>query len=83
MAAFIIHEPDKAWAQSQNVTHYGGAVAAPGATRMLERSLAYLQVPPSPPLPLPPPDVQKVLYQFSRKAYDAPKLPAQTAAARD
>jgi cell division protein FtsI/penicillin-binding protein 2 len=82
VAAFIVHEPDKQWAQSQNLSHYGGAVAAPGATRMLERCLAYLQVPPSPPLPLPPENVQKVLYQFSKKAYEQ-KQPPQTAAARD
>ena len=44
VVAFIIHEPDK------SIGHYGGAVSAPGAKRLIERSLAYLQVPPSPRL---------------------------------
>ena len=44
-----IHEPDKA------LGHYGGVVSAPAAGRVLERALAYLQVPASPDLPLPPP----------------------------
>lgn len=68
VAAFIIHEPDK------TVAHYGGTVSAPGAMRMMERSLAYLQVPPSPPLPLPPPSVAKVLHNYKPEAYK-PKKP--------
>jgi cell division protein FtsI (penicillin-binding protein 3) len=63
VAAFIIHEPDK------SLAHYGGAVAAPGAVKMLERTLAYLQVPPSPELVPPPPSIAKVLYAFDPKVY--------------
>lgn len=71
VVAFIIHEPDK------SVAHYGGAVAAPGAGNILERSLAYLQVPASPKLELPPPAVQMVLHNFSPKLYDKPKPKAR------
>jgi cell division protein FtsI (penicillin-binding protein 3) len=73
VAAFIIHEPDKQWATQNNLSHYGGAVAAPGATRMLERCLAYLQVPPSPELQPPPPGIASVLYGFDPKVYKAKK----------
>jgi cell division protein FtsI (penicillin-binding protein 3) len=62
--AFIIHEPDK------SKGHYGGNVAGPGASRVLQRSLEYLQVPPSPDVPLPPADVIPVLHAFNPKAYD-------------
>ncbi len=61
--AFIIHEPDRTKA------HYGGWVAAPGASRVLQRSLAYLQVPASPDLPLPPPEVANVLTSYNPKQY--------------
>ena len=71
--AFVVHEPDKAKA------HYGGWVAAPGASRVLTRSLAYLQVPPSPDLPLPPPDVAAELAVYTPNCYsrdpkDQPKV---------
>jgi len=62
--AFIIHEPNRALA------HYGGWVAAPGASRALQRTLAYLQVPPSPDLPLPPPEIANVLERYNPKLYD-------------
>jgi cell division protein FtsI (penicillin-binding protein 3) len=63
IVAFIVHDPDRA------IAHYGGAVSAPGARNILERSLAYLQVPPSPELPLPSPQVQQVLYEFNPALY--------------
>ena len=69
VVAFIIHEPDKKWATEHHLSHYGGAVAAPGAMRMMERSLAYLGVPPSPELPPPPPEVAKKLDHFDPKVY--------------
>lgn len=62
VVAFVVHKPHAD-------THYGGAVAAPGATKMLERCMAYLQVPASPDLPLPPENVVKVLYEFKPQAY--------------
>jgi cell division protein FtsI (penicillin-binding protein 3) len=68
--AFVVHEPDKEKALSENKSYYGGAVAAPGASKALERSLAYLQVPASPDLPLPPQNIQNVLYDFSPKVYE-------------
>lgn len=63
VVTMIIHEPDKALA------HYGGTVAAPGAARLLERSLAYLQAPASPDLSLPPQQVADVLFNYNAKLY--------------
>jgi len=68
--AFVVHEPNKQKAVSEGLSYYGGAVAAPGAARSLERSLAYLQIPASPDLPLPPPNIANVLYDFSPKLYE-------------
>jgi cell division protein FtsI/penicillin-binding protein 2 len=61
--AMIIHEPDKSKA------HFGGTVSAPAASHALERILAYLQVPASPDLPIPPPNISNVLYNFDPKLY--------------
>jgi cell division protein FtsI/penicillin-binding protein 2 len=68
--AFVVHDPTKA--------HYGGAVAGPGASQVLQRSLAYLQVPPSPDLPMPPDNVIRVLNHFDPKTQYSrePKLVA-------
>src|SRR5687768_6962040 len=63
IVALIIHEPDK------SVAHYGGTVSAPAAGRILERSLAYLQVPKSPDLQPPPPEVANVLWNYNAKVY--------------
>jgi cell division protein FtsI (penicillin-binding protein 3) len=60
--AFIVHDPNKE-------THYGGAVAGPGASQVLQRALAYMQVPPSPDLPMPPENVIPVLNHFNPKEY--------------
>ena len=70
--AFIIHEPDPA------IAHFGGTVSAPGAAQMMERTLTYLQVPPSPDLDLPPAAVQPLLVNFDQKAYRR-HLPIETA----
>jgi cell division protein FtsI/penicillin-binding protein 2 len=72
--AFIIHDPNKE-------AHYGGAVAGPGASRVLQRTLAYLQVPRSPDLPLPPESVMPVLTHFDPKVYD--RTPKKTLASAD
>jgi cell division protein FtsI/penicillin-binding protein 2 len=61
--AFIVHEPDR------EKGHYGGVVSAPGAMHVLERSLSYLQVPASPDLPLPPPNIANVLYAYDASLY--------------
>ena len=71
--AFIIHEPDK------SIAHYGGSVSAPGAKRLIERALTYLQVQPSPDLPLPPAHIASRLHNFDAKAYK--RKPAQPPAA--
>ena len=59
----VIHEPDK------SLGHYGGDVSAPAAARILERSLAYLEVPSSPDLPPPPPEIASVLWNYNAKLY--------------
>ena len=70
--AFIVHEPDKALA------HYGGTVSAPGASRLVERALTYLQVPPSPELNPPAPDIAAVLTGYSPNVYKTPTASAST-----
>lgn len=74
--AFHLHDTDK------SKGHYGGLVSAPGAGRALERICAYLQVPASPPLPLPPPHVADVLYAFDPKVYE-PRRNRSIASVRD
>jgi cell division protein FtsI (penicillin-binding protein 3) len=61
--AMVIHEPDKSRA------HYGGTVSAPAACTALERIMAYQQVPASPNLPVPPPQIANVLYNFDPRLY--------------
>jgi cell division protein FtsI/penicillin-binding protein 2 len=63
IVSFIVHEPDR------QKGHYGGVVSAPGAMHVLERSLAYLQVPASPDLPVPPPNIANVLYAYDANLY--------------
>jgi len=63
VVAFLIHEPDR------SIAHYGGAVAAPGACRLIDRALTYMDVPSSPDLPLPPDQVQRVLWEYNSKEY--------------
>jgi cell division protein FtsI (penicillin-binding protein 3) len=67
--AFILHEPDR------QKGHYGGLVSAPSASQVLERTLAYLQVPASPVLPSPPARIANVLYAFDPKAYSRRQAP--------
>ncbi|MGA2498120.1 MAG: penicillin-binding protein 2 [Tepidisphaeraceae bacterium] len=63
VVAMVIHEPDP------SLGHYGGTVSAPAAVRVVERTLGYLQEPPSPALPLPPADVAGHLINYSPEAY--------------
>ena len=63
VVAFIIHEPDK------STEHYGGKVAAPGAIRLTDKVLSYLQVPPSPELAPPPPAVAAKLVNYNANVY--------------
>ena len=78
VVAMIIHEPDAEYAKAHNMSYYGGAVAAPGATRLIDRALAYLQVPASPGLPPPPPAIAAVLYDYHANLYGE-----KSASARD
>lgn len=61
--AFVLHEPNR------ELGHYGGLVSAPSAGRILERSLAYFQMPVSPSLAPPPPQIANVLYAFDPAQY--------------
>jgi cell division protein FtsI/penicillin-binding protein 2 len=69
VVVMIVHEPDAEYGAAHGLSHYGGAVAAPGAARVIERTLSYLQVPQSPDLPIPPPNIANVLYEFNPKLY--------------
>jgi cell division protein FtsI (penicillin-binding protein 3) len=77
----VVHEPDK------HLGHYGGTVAAPAARNILERSLAYMEVPSSPDLPPPPPAVANVLVNYNENVYarrsDGPSQREMQTAARD
>lgn len=78
VVAFIIHEPDK------KLAHFGGTVSAPGASRLIERTLTALQVPPSPELQPPPEYIASKLYNYNPKVYrwpDPKDANAKTAAA--
>ena len=63
VAAMIVHEPDK------SIAHYGGDVSGPATKRLLERALTYLQVPSSPDIPLPPPQIASVLVGYNENLY--------------
>ena len=69
--AMTLHDPGTA-------SHYGGAVSGPGSARILERSLAYLQVGPSPQLELPPPDVAAHLVLYQPNIYKKPTTQPST-----
>ena len=71
VVAMVIHKADRRANRA-----YGGTVAAPAAGRVLERSLAYMQVPPSPPLQAPPPHIASVLYKLNSKLYGEPPVAA-------
>lgn len=64
--AMVVHDADK------KIGHYGGWVAAPFASQVLCRSLAYMQVPASPPLPLPPANIAAELVNYNPKVYERP-----------
>lgn len=74
VVAFVVHEPDRA------IAHYGGAVSAPGAARLLTRALTYYQVPSSPQLPLPPAEVASHLVNYQASVYTKPSTRPATPA---
>lgn len=67
--AVVIHNPDK------SLAHFGGTVAAPAATAILNQSLQYMGVPQSGDLPLPPGNVADLLYAYNAKEYRKPHDP--------
>ncbi len=74
--AMTVHEPDR------SLGHYGGTVSAPPSARILVRSLAYLQVSPSPELPPPAPDIAAKLVHFEPSIYHKPTTRPTNLAAR-
>lgn len=64
VVAFVIHEAEKKGKQ-----YFGGTTAAPGASRVLERSLLYLGEPASPRLAPPEPRIADALYNYQESAY--------------
>ena len=60
--------------------HFGGTVSAPGAGKLIDRVLTYLQVPPSPELAPPPPHIAAKLVNYDPKVYRWPDSDAQHAA---
>jgi cell division protein FtsI/penicillin-binding protein 2 len=58
--AMVVHEPGGS-------VYFGGQVAAPGACRVLEEALTYMQIPGSPALPLPPDEIAGKLWEFQPK----------------
>lgn len=72
---FVVHEPDRKRA------HYGGDVAAPGAGRLIDRVLTYLQVDASPDLEPPPPQLAAKLFNFNAKEYKWPDAPGAASVA--
>ena len=76
VVVMVVHDADR------TINYYGGAVSGPGSGRILARSLAYLQVPPSPQLPLPPAEVVSHLVNYQANVYNKPTTqPAGTTAA--
>jgi cell division protein FtsI (penicillin-binding protein 3) len=63
VVVMAIHEPDR------KMGYYGGAVSAPAAVRVVERTLGYLQVPASPAIQPPPPEVVPHLKNYDAKLY--------------
>ncbi len=68
----VVHDPDP------KAVHYGGTICGPAAGKILSRSLAYLQVPSSPNLTPPPPQIASLLWGYDAKLYTM-----RTASARD
>ncbi len=75
VVTMLIHEP-------QTEAHYGGAVAAPAAQRLMDRALSYLQVPQSPELAPPPASMVQALANYDGNVYKRPGVPHVHASAR-
>jgi cell division protein FtsI (penicillin-binding protein 3) len=73
----VIHDPDRA------IAHYGGKVAAPAAVKFMERAMTYMEVPPSPDLPLPSQQMANVIWDYSDKVYTDRNFGAMKETARE
>lgn len=65
VVVIIVHDVKK-----EGTNYYGGHVSAPPALHIFERSLSYLDVPPSPDLQPPPPQIANLLWNFNPKVYE-------------
>lgn len=61
-----IFDADKQKGPSPGFGHHGGVVAAPTASRILERVFEYLGVPDSPELPPAPPHIASKLHEYEK-----------------
>lgn len=59
-----IFNATKDWGENAPFGHHGGVVAAPTASRILERAFEYLGVPDSPKLPPAPPHIAAKLHEY-------------------
>lgn len=66
IVAFTVHDAQR------SLGHYGGTVCGPATRRLLERALTYLQVPESGDLPLPSPQMARVIYDYRPQLYAKP-----------
>jgi cell division protein FtsI/penicillin-binding protein 2 len=83
VVAFVIHDPSGEKAEALH--YFGGSIAAPGACRVIEQTLTYMNVPGSPPLPLPPAQVAGRLWEYQTsqttdRSFGAPKNTDQASA---
>jgi len=67
VVALVVHEVKK-----NGKNYYGGFVSAPAVASIFERTLTYLQVPQSPDLIPPPPQIADCLWNFNANAYKRP-----------
>ena len=72
--AMTLHEPDRA------IAHYGGTVSAPAGARIIGRTLAYMQVSPSPEMAPPPPEIAAHLANYQANVYHKPTPKAAASA---
>lgn len=74
VVVMVVHEADR------RIAHFGGTVVAPNAGKFYERALSYLNVPASPELTPPPPQIASVLVNYDPRVYRRPAEPKSVTA---